>query len=132
MRHSIDGVLLHEKKALPGAAQTLQYLNDHSIPFIFLTNGGGKHEHERVKELSEKLGVNFTVDNFVQSHTPFKALVHGEHGLENKTVLVTGADASKCRDIAEESVLPHLPWAASVLTCCRSSQVRLPQCYYAR
>lgn len=54
--HSIDGVLLHSSKALPGAAETLRFLQEHKIPFILLTNGGGKSEAERVAELSVKLG----------------------------------------------------------------------------
>lgn len=98
---SIDGVLLHVAKPIPGAAESLKYLQDNNIPFILLTNGGGKHEIERVKDLSSKLGVQLSVDNFVQSHTPFQELAHGPEGLSDKTVLLTGADAQKCREIAE-------------------------------
>lgn len=87
-------------KPIPGAAESLKYLQDNNIPFILLTNGGGKHETDRVKDLSSKLGIQLSVDNFVQSHTPFQELVRGPEGLEDKTVLITGADAQKCRDIA--------------------------------
>ena len=54
-------------------------------------------------ELSKKLGVPLTEDNFVQSHTPFKQLVDGSNGksLKDKTVLVTGGDGDKCRKVAE-------------------------------
>ncbi|KAL1884216.1 hypothetical protein VTK73DRAFT_5352 [Phialemonium thermophilum] len=97
----IDGVLLHVAKPIPGASETLRFLNEHHIPFILLTNGGGKHESERVRDLSEKLGVPLTTDNFVQSHTPFRELVDGPDGLRDKTILVTGGDADKCRAIAE-------------------------------
>lgn len=67
-----------------------------------LTNGGGKHESERVRDLSSILGVELTIDNFVQSHTPFQELVHGDKGLGNKTIFITGSHAQKCRAIAEE------------------------------
>ncbi|KAF6828062.1 hypothetical protein CPLU01_08770 [Colletotrichum plurivorum] len=97
----IDGVLLHVAKPIPGAAEALQYLNDNNIPFILLTNGGGKPEAVRVKDLSDKLGVQLSVDNFVQSHTPFQELVHGAEGLGDKTIFLTGADAQKCREIAK-------------------------------
>ncbi|KAK1976240.1 HAD-superfamily subfamily IIA hydrolase [Colletotrichum cereale] len=97
---SIDGVLLHVAKPIPGAAEALRYLNDNNIPFILLTNGGGRPEAVRVRDLSEKLGVELSVDNFVQSHTPFRELVHGPEGLGDKTIFVTGADAQKCREIA--------------------------------
>ena len=89
-------------KPIPGAAETLKFLNENNIPFILLTNGGGKHETERVKDLSNKLGVTLTTDNFVQSHTPFRDLVDGPSGLKDKTVLVFGADDEKCRTIAQQ------------------------------
>ncbi|KAI3327247.1 HAD-superfamily subfamily IIA hydrolase [Xylariaceae sp. AK1471] len=119
----IDGVLLHVAKPIPGATETLKYLQRHSIPFILLTNGGGKHERERVQDLSERLGVPLSVDNFVQSHTPFQELVNaswsedvsdghtqkvlqngsgsGKLGLADRNILVTGSDAAKSRLIAE-------------------------------
>lgn len=99
---SIDGVLLHQAKPIPGAAEALAYLHERNIPFILLTNGGGKHEKERVAELNKKLDPKLTLANFVQSHTPYQDLVKGPGGLEDKTVLVTGGDPQKCREIAEE------------------------------
>jgi ribonucleotide monophosphatase NagD (HAD superfamily) len=69
-----------------------------------LTNGGGKHESTRVEELTKKLGVPLTEENFVQSHTPFKQLVDGSptlKSLKNQTILVTGGDGDKCRKVAE-------------------------------
>ncbi|KAI9157994.1 CDP-alcohol phosphatidyltransferase class-I family protein [Paramyrothecium foliicola] len=95
----IDGVLLRESRPIPGAAETLEYLQKHSIPFILLTNGGGKQERERVHDLTSKLKVELTVDNFVQSHTPFQELASE---LQDKNILVTGSDAAKIREIAEE------------------------------
>ena len=94
-------MLLHVAKPIPGAYEALKHLHDNDIPFILLTNGGGKHESERVKDLSAKLGIELTVDNFVQSHTPFQELVNGENGLGDKTVFITGSDAQKCREIAQ-------------------------------
>jgi ribonucleotide monophosphatase NagD (HAD superfamily) len=57
-----------------------------------------------VAELSKKLGVPLTEENFVQSHTPFKQLVEGTEevgALRDKTILVTGGDGDKCRQVAE-------------------------------
>jgi len=101
---SIDGVLLRSAAPIPGASEALQYLHNHNIPFILLTNGGGKHESARVAELSKKLGLPLTEENFVQSHTPFKQLVEGSEEVEalrDKTILVTGGDGDKCRQVAE-------------------------------
>ncbi|KAL3420377.1 hypothetical protein PVAG01_08876 [Phlyctema vagabunda] len=100
----IDGVLLRSSSPLPGASAALSYLHKHNIPFILLTNGGGKHESARVAELSKKLGIPLSEENFVQSHTPFKQLVEGTEtteGLKDKTILVTGGDGEKCRKVAE-------------------------------
>ncbi|KAI7570057.1 hypothetical protein KC343_g22976, partial [Hortaea werneckii] len=44
----IDGVLLRSSTPLPNAAATLKSLQAANIPFILLTNGGGKSETERV------------------------------------------------------------------------------------
>jgi ribonucleotide monophosphatase NagD (HAD superfamily) len=98
---SIDGVLLHTSKAIPGATECLRFLNENNIPFLLLTNGGGKREVDRVKILSDALQVSLTTNNFVQSHTPFKELVPGPNGLQNKTILVTGSDYERCRGVAE-------------------------------
>lgn len=113
----IDGVLLHVAKPIPGAVETLKYLQRHNIPFILLTNGGGKLERERVEDLSNRLGVPLSPDNFVQSHTPFTELVDSswsqdppedgplvgkkKPGLADQNILVTGSDPEKSRLIAE-------------------------------
>lgn len=99
---SIDGVLLRSSAPLPGASEALTYLHDNRIPFILLTNGGGKHETARVLELSKKLGVPLSEENFIQSHTPFKQLVNGANGLKDKTILVTGGEGDKVRKVAEQ------------------------------
>ncbi|KAK1969071.1 HAD-superfamily subfamily IIA hydrolase [Colletotrichum sublineola] len=111
----IDGVLLHVAKPIPGAAEALRYLNDNNIPFILLTNGGGRPEAVRVRDLSEKLGVELSVDNFVQSHTPFQELVHGPEGLGDKTIFVTGADAQKCRGIARQYGFKNVVTPADII-----------------
>ncbi|KAK0940881.1 hypothetical protein LTR29_007599 [Friedmanniomyces endolithicus] len=94
----IDGVLLRSSNPLPGAHEALTYLQRQRIPFILLTNGGGKSETERVAELSEKLNVELNVDMFVQSHTPFAEM----HEYKDKTVLVVGGDYDKCQLVAKD------------------------------
>lgn len=98
---SIDGVLLRSSVPLPGANKALTHLQSHKIPFILLTNGGGKHEEDRVSELSEKLQVPLDVSMFVQSHTPFAGLVEGPLGYKDKCILVVGGDGDKARAVAE-------------------------------
>ncbi|KAL5343348.1 aspartyl-tRNA synthetase [Aspergillus crustosus] len=100
----IDGVLLRSSKPIPGAAESLALLKKEGIPFILLTNGGGKHETERVAEISEKLQVPLDSDVIIQSHSPFAEMVQGtetQSALENKRVLVVGGDGGRCREVAE-------------------------------
>lgn len=108
---SIDGVLLRSSKPIPGAAESLALLKDQGIPFILLTNGGGKHETERVAEISEKLQLPLDPSVIVQSHSPFAELVRGpdeQSSLENKCVLVVGGDGDRCRQVAERySICRH-------------------------
>jgi ribonucleotide monophosphatase NagD (HAD superfamily) len=62
---------------------------------------------DRVVDLSKKFDVPLTVDNFVQSHTPFQEMAHGSEtyeALKDKTVMVTGGDPDACRTIAERYV----------------------------
>jgi len=54
----IDGVLMLGSNAIPAGARALKRLHEKKIPYILLTNGGGKHESDRVAELSDRLGVN--------------------------------------------------------------------------
>ena len=98
---SIVGVLVRSSQPIPGASESLSYLRSNQIPFILLTNGGGKHESERVEDLSRKLSVNLDTSMFVQSHTPYAELVH-EEGMKDKCVLVVGGDYGRCQAVAEQ------------------------------
>ena len=50
--------------AIPAGARALKRLHENKIPYILLTNGGGKWEPDRVAELSDRLGVNvFSASN---------------------------------------------------------------------
>ncbi|OAL05708.1 HAD-superfamily hydrolase [Phaeosphaeriaceae sp. SRC1lsM3a] len=93
----IDGVLVRSSDPLPRATKALSYLQSQRIPFILLTNGGGKHESERVADLSRKLDVKIDTSMFVQSHTPFADMDQ----YKDKTVMVVGGDGDKCRKVAE-------------------------------
>lgn len=104
---SIDGVLLRSAKPIPGAREALEYLQRYRIPFILLTNGGGKHERTRVADISKSLRLQLHESNFIQSHTPFAELVHGsddQAALQDKCILVMGGEGDRCREVAESYV----------------------------
>lgn len=97
----IDGVLAHGNELIPEAAEALKMLNGDNelgikIPYILLTNGGGKTEEERCAQLSNILGVPISTNQFIQSHTPMQALAE-----YYETVLVLGGEGFKVRDCAE-------------------------------
>lgn len=93
----IDGVLIRGNQTIPQAKPALEALNAHQIPWILLTNGGGKSEKDRVAELSQRLSVPISEEQFIQSHTPFRNLASKYH-----RVLVVGGDNDRCRQVAEQ------------------------------
>ncbi|PSN66817.1 phosphatidyl synthase-like protein [Corynespora cassiicola Philippines] len=98
----IDGVLVHGDRLIPEGKRVLEILNGDNelgikIPHIFLTNGSGKPEKARVEQLSKILHNPISTDQFIQSHTPMRAL--SEY---YKTVLVVGGEGYKCREVAEQ------------------------------
>jgi hypothetical protein len=54
----IDGVLMLGSNPILAGKRALKVLHERQIPYILLTNGGGKWEPDRVAELSRHLGVN--------------------------------------------------------------------------
>jgi HAD superfamily hydrolase (TIGR01456 family) len=98
----IDGVLVHGDRLIPEGRRVLEILNGDNelgikIPHIFLTNGSGKPEAPRCEQLSKILHSPISTDQFIQSHTPMRAL--SEY---YKTVLVVGGEGYKCREVAEQ------------------------------
>lgn len=98
----IDGVLVHGDRLIPEGQKALEILNGDNelgikIPHIFLTNGSGKVESQRIKQLAGILKNPIHLDQFIQSHTPMRAL--SEY---YDTVLVVGGEGYKCREVAEE------------------------------
>ncbi|KAL8746261.1 MAG: hypothetical protein Q9190_001687 [Brigantiaea leucoxantha] len=119
---SIDGVLLRSSSPLPHAHQVLTRLQRESIPFILLTNGGGKTEASRVAELSRLLSVPISSDMFIQSHTPFADLVdqvdpkdETRTPLKDKTILVIGGVEDHCKKVAESYGFKHVLTPANIL-----------------
>ena len=97
----IDGVLVHGDRLIPEGQRALEILNGDNelgikIPHIFLTNGSGKPEQARVDQLSRILHQPISTEQFIQSHTPMRALAE-----YYKTVLVVGGEGFKCREVAE-------------------------------
>ncbi|KZT38048.1 HAD-superfamily hydrolase [Sistotremastrum suecicum HHB10207 ss-3] len=88
----IDGVLVHDNQAIPAGQRVLKFLDGAnplklSIPYILITNGGGRAEFERATALSSILQHKISPDHLVQSHTVLKSVVDKYH---NKGVLVLG------------------------------------------
>ncbi|KAI5777271.1 HAD-like domain-containing protein [Geopyxis carbonaria] len=97
----IDGVLLKGGHVIPEAIETMKYLNGENpdgikVPYIFVTNGGGKTEQERCMDLSKQLDVPVSPQQFICGHTPMKEMAE-----TYKTVLVVGGEGEKCRHVAE-------------------------------
>ncbi|ORY56407.1 HAD-like domain-containing protein [Pseudomassariella vexata] len=97
----IDGVLIRGGRPIPEAIEAMKVLNGENeygikIPYIFLTNGGGKSEAERCGDLSRQLEINISPAQFICGHTPMS-----EMATKYGTVLVVGGEGEKCRQVAE-------------------------------
>lgn len=97
----IDGVLIRGGRPIPEAIEAMKILNGENeygvkVPYIFLTNGGGKSEAERCIDLSRQLDIEVAPAQFICGHTPMREMV-AKYG----TVLVVGGEGEKCREVAE-------------------------------
>ncbi|KAI2609219.1 HAD-superfamily hydrolase [Hypoxylon sp. NC1633] len=97
----IDGVLVRGGRPIPEAIQAMKVLNGDNkygikIPYIFLTNGGGKTEAERCGDLSRQLDVEISPAQFICGHTPMSEMAD-----RYNTVLVVGGEGEKCRTVAQ-------------------------------
>ncbi|EPE05217.1 phosphatidyl synthase [Ophiostoma piceae UAMH 11346] len=98
----IDGVLVRGGNPIPEAIEAMKMLNGENeygirVPYIFLTNGGGKTEAERCGDLSKQLELEVSPGQFICGHTPMRELVDKYRG----AVLVIGGEGEKCRHVAE-------------------------------
>ncbi|PVI05195.1 hypothetical protein DM02DRAFT_109413, partial [Periconia macrospinosa] len=97
----IDGVLIRGGKVIPEAIQAMKALNGENeygikIPYIFVTNGGGKTEAERCVQLSQQLEMEVSPGQFICGHTPMREMAE-----KYNTVLVVGGEGEQCRIVAE-------------------------------
>ncbi|KAL4782403.1 HAD-like domain-containing protein [Aspergillus varians] len=97
----IDGVLIRGGKPIPAAVEAMKYINGENpygvkVPYIFVTNGGGKTEEERCLDLSRQLELDVAPGQFICGHTPMKEMAQ-----KYNTVLVVGGEGEKCRIVAE-------------------------------
>lgn len=97
----IDGVLIRGGRPIPEAIEAMKILNGENeygmkVPYIFLTNGGGKTEAERCIDLSRQLDIEVSPAQFICGHTPMREMVE-----KYQTVLVVGGEGEKCRQVAE-------------------------------
>ncbi|KAL4921873.1 HAD-like domain-containing protein [Aspergillus aurantiobrunneus] len=97
----IDGVLVRGGKPIPEAVEAMKYINGANpygvkVPYIFVTNGGGKTEEERCLDLSRQLELEVAAGQFICGHTPMREMAE-----KYNTVLVVGGEGEKCRIVAE-------------------------------
>jgi len=97
----IDGVLIRGGRPIPEAIEAMKVLNGQNewgikIPYIFVTNGGGKTEQERCIQLSKQMEIEVSPGQFICGHTPMREMAE-----KYKTVLVIGGEGEKCRQVAE-------------------------------
>jgi len=97
----IDGVLIKGGEVIPEAIEAMRVLNGENeygikVPYIFVTNGGGKTEEERCIQLSNQLELEVSPGQFICGHTPMREMAQ-----KYQTILVVGGEGEKCRTVAE-------------------------------
>jgi len=117
----IDGVLFRGEKVIPEAIRAMQILyQDRNIPLVplcFLTNSGGQTEHQKAKQLSEKLLVNVTEDQVVLSHTPFKKIIQTTRYNGPSLIIGRGETEAVARKYGLEHVVKSKDLASRDPTC---------------
>ncbi|KAI9660737.1 MAG: hypothetical protein M1831_003429 [Alyxoria varia] len=111
----IDGVLIKGGEPIPQAVEAMKMLNgmnNHGIkvPYIFVTNGGGKSESERCIQLSKQLQLEVAPGQFICGHTPMREMAQ-----KYKTILVVGGEGEKCRVVAEDYGFEHVVTPGDVI-----------------
>lgn len=84
---------------MPKAKEALERVKDAKVPFVCLTNSGGKIESKRAEHYSHLLGTDVPQTNLVQSHTPMRRLVPE---LGTKRILVLSHDDESAHAIMDE------------------------------
>src|SRR5688572_23205633 len=91
----IDGVLIRGREVISGAKEAMHRITskvnggsgEFEIPYIFITNGGGRTEQEKAAQLSDWLDLKINATQVCLAHSPMQDLVT-KYG--NKTIMVIG------------------------------------------
>jgi len=94
----VDGVLWRAPKPLPCATPVLKALNASKIPHIFMTNGGGKLEERKAREMATMFDVPITPSQVCLAHTPMQDIA-SRH--KKDLVLLVGKKYDELKRIAE-------------------------------
>jgi len=92
----IDGVLVKGKNVLPETLKTFKILDTLHIPYIFLTNGGGKTEKKKAQELSKRFQRPIHEEQIVLGHSPMRNV---PNEIKEKITLIIGPDS--CKEVAK-------------------------------
>ncbi|TNV77271.1 hypothetical protein FGO68_gene9088 [Halteria grandinella] len=78
----------------PSAVKALNLLNKYRIPFVVLTNAGGRSDAERCEVMNRAVGVQgaFRVGQVIQAHTPMQSIMKRELTNEQELALVGGGE----------------------------------------
>lgn len=115
----IDGVLMKDSVAIPGASEALATLEARGVPTIFVSNGGGRTEAVRAAQLSAVLGTRVTAEQMVLPHTPMRALAPAANAPDALPVLCVGraatADVARSLGLARVALLSDVAAARPFL-----------------
>jgi NagD protein len=73
----MDGVIYRGSEAIPGAAEFIEHLQEHGVPYLFLTNNSTYTPLDVVVKL-RKLGIETAAENVYTSAMATAEFVHGQ------------------------------------------------------
>ncbi|RNF09023.1 HAD-superfamily subfamily IIA hydrolase [Trypanosoma rangeli] len=92
----IDGVVYRSHKLIEGSDTAIRKMMELRIPLLFMTNGGGKSEEEKAKELSQLVGCEIDPSQIIYAQTPMQLLAPM---YKDQNVLIVGCP--RCAEVAK-------------------------------
>ncbi|RNF25906.1 HAD-superfamily subfamily IIA hydrolase [Trypanosoma conorhini] len=92
----IDGVVYRSHKLIEGSDTAVRKMMELRIPLLFMSNGGGKSEEEKAKELSQLVGCEIDPLQIIFAQTPMQLLAPL---YKDQNVLIVGCP--RCAEVAK-------------------------------
>jgi ribonucleotide monophosphatase NagD (HAD superfamily) len=101
------GVFASSSKALPNSLQALYLLRKHNLPFVILTNAGGRTDSSRATLMSKLLNIPedlkdiINESNVIQAHSPMRDIYYNEIKPEWDELVLIGGSGKEVNQVCD-------------------------------